>query len=91
MKAKYLYEHNKGRLVFQNSWKNKKKEKWIKGREDSNLLSSGTILMHIDKVNQLRVNLRWKSLLEKGKGNQLNVEDVKEIICTYISLIRDIE
>jgi hypothetical protein len=37
------------------------------------------------------VNPIWKNLLEKGKGDQLNVGDVNEIICTYIVLIRDIE
>ena len=32
---------------------------WNKGREDSIIFSSGTMLIHIRKVIQLRVDLRW--------------------------------
>jgi hypothetical protein len=39
IKAKYLYEHNRGRITFQKGWKDKKKKIWIKQRNDSIHLS----------------------------------------------------
>jgi hypothetical protein len=68
-----------------------RRKKWIRGRRCSNLLSSGTILIHVNKVNQLIVNPRWNNPWEKGQGIQLNVRDVNDTICTNIVLIMEIE
>jgi hypothetical protein len=58
---------------FHKYWKNKKKEKHDQRRKDSNILSIETILSHINKINLLRMNPRWKTPWEKGEDHNSNV------------------
>jgi hypothetical protein len=56
---KYLYDQNKGREIFQKSWKDKKKEKLDQRKKGFKPPFFKKILIHINKVSQLRVNPRW--------------------------------
>jgi hypothetical protein len=60
----------------------------IRGKRDFNLLYSRIVLIHINKANELIVDLRLHNLWGKCQGSQSNVGDMKETICTQISLKR---
>jgi hypothetical protein len=59
--------------IFRSLGEIRKRTSKIRGRRDLNLLSSRTVLIHINKSNQLKVDLRWQNPWGKGKGNQSNV------------------
>jgi hypothetical protein len=72
--------------LFRSLGRIRRRRNHIREGRDSNLLSIETVLIHINKINLLRMNPRWKTPWEKGEGYQSNVGDVKKITCTNISL-----
>jgi len=54
--------------LFRSIGRIRRKRNQIRKGRDSNLLSIETILIHINKINLLRMNPRWKNPWEKGEG-----------------------
>jgi hypothetical protein len=73
--------------ICKNIGRIRRRKKLIRGGKDSNLLSTKTIQIQINMINQLRINLRENTPWEKGEGHQSNVGDAKKIACTRIFLI----
>jgi hypothetical protein len=63
----------------------------IRGRRDSNLLSTEMNLIKIIKTSMLRMNPIKKTPWEKGEDHQSNVGDARKITCTRISHIERTE
>jgi predicted aspartyl protease len=69
----------------------RRRRNMIREGRDSNLLSTETTLIKINKISLLRMNPREKTPWEKGEDHQSNVGDAKKITCTRISLTEKIK
>jgi hypothetical protein len=66
-KGKYLTKA-KAKQIFKNLGEKRKRTSKIRRRRDLNLLSSRTVLIHISKTNNIRVDLQWQNPWGKGKA-----------------------
>jgi hypothetical protein len=90
-KDKYLYEQGKGENPCRNIGRIRRKRNMIREGRDSNLLSTETIQIKINKNNLLRMNPRRKTPWEKEEDHQSNVGGAKKITYTRISLTEEIK